>query len=93
MIYDIFLSVVRVPYIRAGMPEDLAVLEPTSSSLLISWNASSQQGNCTFRAWQVEIRDPSGAWTKDPPACTSLSSFDEPSCSFHAQGGRSFTRF
>jgi len=22
MIYDIFLSVVRVPYIRAGMPED-----------------------------------------------------------------------
>jgi len=80
MIYDIFLSVVRVPYIRAGMPEDLTVLEPTSSSLLISWNASSQQGNCTFRAWQVEIRDPSGAWTKDPPACTSLSSFDETSC-------------
>ena len=23
------------------------------------------QGNCSFRAWQVEMRDPSGAWTKD----------------------------
>ncbi|CAE7443664.1 sapA [Symbiodinium natans] len=80
VIYDIFVTVVMVPNIRAGMPEDLTVVQPTSSSLHIAWNASSEQGNCTFRAWQIEMRDPNGGWTKDPPACTSLTSFETASC-------------
>ncbi|CAE7627837.1 unnamed protein product, partial [Symbiodinium microadriaticum] len=76
VIYDVFTSVVSVPNLRAGMPEDLTVVEPTDSSLQLAWNASSEQGNCTFRAWQVEMRDPNGGWTKDPPACAALSSFE-----------------
>lgn len=80
VIYDIFVTVVTVPNVRAGSPEDLAVITPTDNSLLVSWNASDEQGNCSFRAWQVEIRDPNGAWTKDPAACGSLTAFEDVSC-------------
>ncbi|CAJ1447080.1 unnamed protein product, partial [Effrenium voratum] len=59
---------------------DLVVTQQTADSLAISWSPAPEQGTCSFRSWQVEIRDPSGSWEQDPPACNGLSSFGVTSC-------------
>ncbi|CAK9106848.1 unnamed protein product [Durusdinium trenchii] len=74
------LDVAIVPPARADPPEDLQVVEPQSHALIISWAAAAEQGNCTFRSWRVEIKDPAGGWLVDPPSCAGLSNFQVTRC-------------
>ena len=50
---------------RRAEPPVLQVLTQNSSEISISW-AVREQGNCSFRFWQVEMREtPLGSWTQE----------------------------
>ena len=75
-----FTDVAIIPRRRADSPLDLRVLSSASNALQIAWTAAAEQGNCSFRAWTVEIKAPSGGWLVDPQSCAGLTDFQEQSC-------------
>lgn len=78
--YNILQEIETVPYERAGMPENLQVVNLGDHTLEISWTPSEEQGNCTFNSWVVEIQNMNGGWSRNPPGCTDLTRDDVTSC-------------
>jgi len=73
-------EIVTVPYERAGMPENLQVVNLGDHTLEISWTPSEEQGNCTFNSYVVEIQAMNGGWSRNPPGCTDLTQDSQTSC-------------
>ena len=50
---------------QPGPPQDPQVAEHFDHKLRLTWTASSNQGDCVFKNWAVQIRAMNGAWLKD----------------------------